>query len=245
MAPHMAMLATKVMPSATVAATELIRMSRFRTCESSWASTPRSSSSSSTWRMPWVTQTAAWLGLRPVANAFGCISADTYSLGIGMSARWVEVLDDRVDLRELLAARGLRPSGLDRDGVAEPVRAAHEAEAEDEPDDEPGAPADGPADQHEQRAQRGEQDGGLECVLHGRPPRRARIGPDPRRNAVRSGHAFPIRPGIDRQLSRSSRCGSRRRGRPRTGTSPRCGGRPRWRAAARSRSSAGPTPTPA
>ena len=88
MAPHMAMLATKVMPRATAAATELMRMSRFLTCESSWASTPRSSSSSSTWRMPCVTQTAAWSGLRPVANALGCISGDTYSLGIGMSARW-------------------------------------------------------------------------------------------------------------------------------------------------------------
>ena len=36
--------------------------------------------------MPWVTATAAWSGLRPVAKALGCWSGVTYSLGIGMPA---------------------------------------------------------------------------------------------------------------------------------------------------------------
>ena len=39
--------------------------------------------------MPWVTHTAAWSGLRPVANALGCISGERYSFGIGMPAFWV------------------------------------------------------------------------------------------------------------------------------------------------------------
>ena len=47
------------------------------------------------------------------------------------------------------------------------------------------------------------------------------------------------------EVSRSSRCGSRCRGRLRSGTSRRCGGRLRWRGAGRSRSGAGPTPRPA
>ncbi len=45
--------------------------SRCATWESSWASTPSSSSAVSRSRMPVVTQTAEWLGERPVAKAFG------------------------------------------------------------------------------------------------------------------------------------------------------------------------------
>ena len=70
------MRATNVMPMATAAATEPMRMSRLPMWLISWASTPRSSSQSQTWRMPWVTATAAWLGLRPVANALGCMSGE-------------------------------------------------------------------------------------------------------------------------------------------------------------------------
>ena len=65
------MLARKVMTVASAAATELMRMSRLPTWASSWPSTPRSSRSSSSSRMPSVQQTAACCGLRPVANAFG------------------------------------------------------------------------------------------------------------------------------------------------------------------------------
>ena len=57
---------------AIVATIELVRMSRFFTCAISWPSTPRSSRSVSSWRMPVVTATAACFGLRPVAKAFGC-----------------------------------------------------------------------------------------------------------------------------------------------------------------------------
>ena len=59
------------MAPATVAATVMVRMSRFFTCASSWAITPSSSSRSRSCRMPVVAATAAFSGLRPVAKAFG------------------------------------------------------------------------------------------------------------------------------------------------------------------------------
>ena len=74
---------------AMVAATEEMRMSRLPTWEISWARTPRSSSQVQICRIPWVTATAAWSGLRPVAKALGWASGVTYSLGIGMPARVV------------------------------------------------------------------------------------------------------------------------------------------------------------
>jgi hypothetical protein len=71
------------------AAIDEIKMSRFATCESSWARTPRSSRSSRIWRIPFVTETAAWLGLRPVANAFGWAMSLTKIEGIGIPCFWV------------------------------------------------------------------------------------------------------------------------------------------------------------
>ena len=73
----MAMRAAKVMAMAMAAATEPMRMSRLPTWDSSWASTPLSSSSLSICMMPWVQATAAWSGLRPVAKALGCRSGVT------------------------------------------------------------------------------------------------------------------------------------------------------------------------
>ena len=73
----MAMRAIMVMAMPTVAATEPMRMSRLRTCMSSWASTPRISYQSRWSSRPWVTATAAWFGLRPVAKALGCGLGDT------------------------------------------------------------------------------------------------------------------------------------------------------------------------
>ena len=56
---------------ATVAATVIVRMSRFLMWASSCAITPSSSSRSRSCRMPVVAATAAFSGLRPVAKAFG------------------------------------------------------------------------------------------------------------------------------------------------------------------------------
>ncbi len=53
------------------AASVITSTSRCATWESSWASTPSTSSALSRSRMPVVTQTAEWFGDRPVANAFG------------------------------------------------------------------------------------------------------------------------------------------------------------------------------
>ena len=86
-APHIAMRATKVMPSATAAATELMRMSRLldvrqlvgeHAAQLVVGRAPAGCPASRTPRRG--------CGLRPVANALGCISGDTYSFGIGMSA---------------------------------------------------------------------------------------------------------------------------------------------------------------
>jgi hypothetical protein len=66
-----AMRASSVMAMARAAATEEIRMSRLPTWLISWARTPRSSSHVHSCRIPSVTATAAWSGLRPVAKALG------------------------------------------------------------------------------------------------------------------------------------------------------------------------------
>ena len=51
------------------------RMSKFRTCDSSWPMTPWSSSRSSFSRRPVVIAIEACAGSRPVANAFGAVSS--------------------------------------------------------------------------------------------------------------------------------------------------------------------------
>ena len=56
---------------ATVAVTVMVRVSRFFTWASSWAITPRISARVSMSSRPVVAQTAAWVGLRPVAKALG------------------------------------------------------------------------------------------------------------------------------------------------------------------------------
>ena len=61
--------------------------SRWATWLSSWARTASSSSASSVWRMPVVTQTTARSGERPVANALATGRSETPTRGLGMSAR--------------------------------------------------------------------------------------------------------------------------------------------------------------
>ncbi len=71
MRDHWAMLATKVITPAMVAATELMRVSLFLTWDSSWAITASSSSLSRILMIPVVAATAAWEGFLPVAKALG------------------------------------------------------------------------------------------------------------------------------------------------------------------------------
>ena len=65
----------------------MISVSRLRTCPSSWAITPATSSRLSTRSNPVVAATAALAGLRPVAKALGASSSTKYTLGIGSRAR--------------------------------------------------------------------------------------------------------------------------------------------------------------
>ena len=62
-------------------------MSRCLMWASSWATTPRTSLRSSTCSRPCVTHTSAVFSLRPVANAFGCMSAEMNSRGVCMLPR--------------------------------------------------------------------------------------------------------------------------------------------------------------
>ena len=80
-----AMRARKVMAAAMVAATELVRMSRFLTCPSSCATTPSSSESFISRRMPAVNATEACSGFRPVAKALGDSLGNQPQLGHGQA----------------------------------------------------------------------------------------------------------------------------------------------------------------
>ena len=88
MAENIAIWARKLMPVAIAAATEPIRMSRWRTCIISWASTPSTSLRGRVCHNPSVTHTTAWWGLRPVAKALGWGSGEIATVGIGRFARW-------------------------------------------------------------------------------------------------------------------------------------------------------------
>src|SRR5262245_6396573 len=68
-------------------ATVITATSRLATWASSWLSTPSSSSALSRRMMPVVTQTTAWSGDRPVANALGRSVWAIATRGFGMSAR--------------------------------------------------------------------------------------------------------------------------------------------------------------
>ena len=68
-------------------ATVITSTSRCATWESSWASTPSSSSGVSLPMIPVVTQTTARFGERPVANALGMSISEIPTRGLGISAR--------------------------------------------------------------------------------------------------------------------------------------------------------------
>src|ERR1035438_10108854 len=78
-----AMRARKVIVPATMAAMELMRISRCSTWPNSWAATPSSSLSDMSRRRPAVKASEACDGLRPVAKAFGESSGMSHSFGIG------------------------------------------------------------------------------------------------------------------------------------------------------------------
>ena len=108
-------------------------------------------------RCPVVTATAAWLGLRPVAKAFGSGRSMTYRDGHRDAGAAGEVAHDPLDLGRLARLERSGAVGLERDAVAEPVDADVEDDASCEREDEAGAAADDATDRDQQAAQRGEQ----------------------------------------------------------------------------------------
>ena len=84
---HSAMLATNEIAVAMAAATDPMRMSRCRTCISSWAITASISSGGKDASSPLDAHTTACRGPRPVAKALGWGSGQTATAGIGRSAR--------------------------------------------------------------------------------------------------------------------------------------------------------------
>jgi hypothetical protein len=69
----------------TTEATVITVTSRWATWDSSWASTPSSSRSSRRDIRPFVAQTTARCGVRPVANALGTSVSAIATVGFGMS----------------------------------------------------------------------------------------------------------------------------------------------------------------
>ena len=106
-----------------VAAMVPMSMSRLVTWLISWARTPRSWRSSMIPRMPVVTATAAWLGLRPGRERVGLGTVDDVQGRHRDAGAPGQVAHDALDLGRL--ARLHRPGavGLERDPVAEPVHA--------------------------------------------------------------------------------------------------------------------------
>ena len=163
-APHIAMRATNVMPIATAAATEPMRMSRLLTWPARGRARPGARPRRGPARIPCGDRDHGVLRVAAGGERVGLRRGRDVELRHRHVRPLGEVLDDGVELRRLLSVTGLAPGGLDGELVAEPVGAADEDEADDEPDDEPGL-AEERADRHEQAAERGQEDGGLDVFL--------------------------------------------------------------------------------
>ena len=153
-----------VIALATAAATEAVRMSRLYTCMSSWPSTPRSSRSSSSCRMPSVAQTAALRGLRPVAKALGAAVGRDVQPRHGLAGGRGELAHDAVHHGLLGLADRPRPHGPQGQLVGVPVAVRVHAQGEEQGDEQPRATADQTAHEQQEGGQAAQQQGGLESV---------------------------------------------------------------------------------
>ena len=160
------MNASIVIAPAMVATTVMISVSRLPTCAISWAMTPASSSRVSMWRMPVVTATAAFCGLRPVAKALGEGSSISYTLGIGMFASRACSGHQLVQLGVLIS--GYRPGvrHAERDLVAEPIGAKIHRQRENQRDNQASLPAQGSADEQQKPGENHQEEERLD-VIHG------------------------------------------------------------------------------
>jgi hypothetical protein len=168
MAPHCNMLPMLVMTPAMTAATVATRVSRFLMWASSCAMTPRTSRSSRMCIRPAVTATAAFAGLRPVANALGCGSSIQNTRGIGQLRAAGELLHHAVQVG-IVVARDLSTAVQPQDDLVREVvgrQVHHQREGDDAVE---GALADGRAGRDEDRRQQAHQEDGLELV-HDRSP---------------------------------------------------------------------------
>ena len=153
------------MPVAIAAATEPMRMSRWRTCIISWASTP--SISVARQRLPQALGDAHHSVVR-VAPGCECVGLGTRRDRHGWH-RQVGALGEPSDhLVQLRRLGGGDHAGVGRpqsELVALPIREADDAEPEEQADEQPGAPAEQPADGDGQSGEAGQQGEGLERVL--------------------------------------------------------------------------------
>ena len=143
-----------------------IRVSRFSTCDSSWASTPSSSSRFMARRRPSVAATAACFGLRPVANALSAASGDDVQLRHRDARLHGQPLHDRVQLGRLLRASRLRVVHAQDDLVAPEQGAEVHDAGHDQGEGHAAAPAQGLAHDQEQAGEGPQQQRRLHRV-HG------------------------------------------------------------------------------
>ena len=232
--------------------------SRCATWDSSWASTPSSSRSSSRRMMPVVAQTTACFGERPVANALGTSVSAIATFGLGMSASAHSRSTIAVQLGRLLRRDLAAAHAVERDPVGEEPLRDQEAADEDQPEcaevvDEHRAEHDEQqAEQEHRQAHPGDQPavgavaGRLMAghlvrqpvasvlVSRGSGPRRCRrAAPGPRRASLSVGGQHRVgRARASRRAAAAQRCAPWPAGRPaRPGTPPRR--RPRRPAPAR------------
>ena len=220
-------------------------------CDSSWATTPSSSTRLSFSSRPVVTAMAACLGLRPGGEGVGRGVVDDVDARLGQTAGDAQALDEVVQAAVLLGIGGAGPADGEGDGVGLPVRGEGQRRRDHQGDDDavpaepgevPGGGADGDGDEDEAGD---EQDGaplvGADQLEHG--TRRVEVHRDHGARSVRtrpSGRCGrPRRPRSTRAARTSARwrrtssgtagacCCTRGRCRCRTAARRRPG--PRWR----------------
>ena len=132
-------------------------------CDSSWASTPSSSTRFILSSSPVVTAIAACLGLRPVANALGAGSLTMYTRGLGQAAGDAQALDQVVEAAVRSGSAGLARLTARAIDVGLPVPDEGHGAGEEEGDD--GADeavadqqADGGADERQDEDEPGDQE---------------------------------------------------------------------------------------
>ena len=133
-------------------------------CASSCAITPASSSRLSDCIRPVVTATAAFCGLRPVANALGCASSITNTRGIGRPARPASSATRWTRSGALCAVDLMGAVHRQHHAVRIPVGEQVGRGRDHERDQRAAGAADQIADAHEEAGETGQQNGSLQIA---------------------------------------------------------------------------------